>query len=133
MKAKLWAAANIVMLLMFVFSTVVQFNDPDAPVWVAIYAAAALLCFLEIRRRTPLWMPIALLVIAFTWSAYIGQRVHGIGFFSLFSQWEMKDIHVEEAREMYGLLIVAVWSTAVALAVWRRRNRAFGSTPPENR
>ena len=64
---------------------------------------------------------------------YIGQRVHGIGFFSLFSQWEMKDIHVEEAREMYGLLIVAVWSTAVALAVWRRRNRAFGSTPPENR
>jgi len=126
MKGKLWTAANVVMLLMFVLSTVVQFNDPDAPVWIAIYAAAAALCFLEIRRRTPLWLPVAILVIAFAWSGYIGQRVHGIAFTSLFAQWEMKDIHVEEAREMYGLLIVAVWSTCVAVAVWLRRNHAFG-------
>jgi len=131
MKARLWTAANVVMLLMFVFSTIVQFNDPDAPVWIAIYTAAAVLCFLEIRRRAPLWFAVGVLVIAFAWSAYIGQRVHGIGFFSLFAHWEMKDIHVEEAREMYGLLIVAVWSTAVAVAVWLRRNQAFGggSTP----
>src|SRR5436190_17052689 len=64
--------------------------------------------------------------ITLAWSAYIGQRVHGIAFLSLFSQWEMKDIHVEEAREMYGLLIVAVWMAAIAVASWRRNyNRPF--------
>ncbi|HMC54329.1 MAG TPA: transmembrane 220 family protein [Gemmatimonadaceae bacterium] len=52
--------------------------------------------------------------------------MHGIAFLSLFSQWEMKDIHVEEAREMYGLLIVAVWMAAIAVASWRRNyNRPF--------
>src|SRR3954463_14255132 len=101
MNTKLWTTANVLMLLMFVFSTVVQFNDPDAPVWIAGYAAAAVLSAIEIRRRTPVWAPILLLLIPLAWSGYIGQRVHGIAFLSLFSQWEMKDIHVEEAREMY--------------------------------
>ena len=123
MASRLWTAANVLMLLMFVFSTVVQFNDPDAPVWIAVYAAAAVLSAIEIRRRTPVWAPIALLVIALVWSGYIGQRVHGIAFFSLFSQWEMKDVHVEEAREMYGLLIVAVWMAAIAAASWMRLRR----------
>jgi|SRR6185436_4648064 len=121
--SKLWTAANVIMLLMFVFSTVVQFNDPDAPVWIAVYAAAAVLSWLEIRRRTPLWAPLTLLAITVLWSGYIGRRVHGIAFFSLFSQWEMKDIHVEEAREMYGLLIVAVWMAAIAVSSWLRLRR----------
>ncbi|MEO7822999.1 MAG: transmembrane 220 family protein, partial [Gemmatimonadaceae bacterium] len=46
------------MLLMFVFSTAVQLNDPDPLAWMAIYAAAAAVCGLEIRRRGPVWAPV---------------------------------------------------------------------------
>jgi hypothetical protein len=35
----------------------------------------------------------------------------------------MKDVHVEEAREMYGLTIVAVWMIAIATATWLRAKR----------
>ena len=127
--ARIWTVANALMLLMFVFSTVVQFNDPDAPVWIGVYAAAAVLSGLEIRRRAPFWGALALTLIAASWSAYISVRVNGVRIASLFAQWEMKDIHVEEAREMYGLLIVAAWMAAIAVAIRRRarRRRAGGA------
>jgi hypothetical protein len=125
MNTKLWTTANVLMLVMFVFSTVVQFNDPDAPVWIAVYAAAAVLSAMEIRRRAPVWAAAALAIIAFVWSAYIGLRVHNVHLSALFAQWEMKDIHVEEAREMYGLMIVGVWMTAITLASWLRRRPSW--------
>ena len=123
MRSRLWTAANVVMLAMFILSTVVQFNDPDAPVWIAVYSAAAILTGLEIRRRAPAWAAGALALIAVTWSAYIGRRVHGVLVASLFEHWKMKDIHIEEAREMYGLLIVTTWMVAIAVAGFLRRSR----------
>jgi hypothetical protein len=133
MKATLWTTANVIMLAMFIMSTVVQFNDPDAPVWIAIYAAAAVMTALEIRRRAALWAAATLVLIAVVWSGYIGRRVHGVPFGSLFAQWEMKDIHVEEAREMYGLLIVAVWMAAIAVASGLRRTRGRVDPSPSTR
>jgi transmembrane protein TMEM220 len=124
MTAKLWTVANAIMLVMFVFSTIVQFNDPDAPVWIAVYAAAAALAGLEIRRSAPLWAASALALIAFIWAGYIGRFVHNVSLSALFAEWEMKDLRVEEAREMYGLIIVGAWMTAVAYVNWMRRNRA---------
>ena len=124
MTAKLWTAANAIMLAMFVLSTVVQFNDPDAPVWIAVYAAAAILSALEIRRSAPLWAATALALVAFGWSAWIGRQVHNVPLSALVAQWEMKDLRVEEAREMFGLIIVGVWMTAVACASWMRRKGA---------
>jgi hypothetical protein len=129
MSAKLWTAANSIMLAMFILSTVVQFNDPDAPVWIAVYAAAAVLTGLEIRRRTPIWAAVTLAIIAFIWSGYIGRRVHGVSLSALVAQWEMKDVHVEEAREMYGLMIVGVWMTVIACVSFiYRMGRASGAS-----
>lgn len=122
MAAKLWTMANAIMLAMFVLSTVVQFNDPDAPRWIAVYAAAAVLSGLEIRRRAPVSAAIALALVAIVWSAYIGRAVHNVPLSALVAEWEMKDLRVEEAREMYGLMIVGVWMTAIAAAGWRRKS-----------
>ena len=36
-----WWEWHVLMLLAFVFSVIVQFNDPDPLLWAAIYAAAA--------------------------------------------------------------------------------------------
>ena len=41
MQGRVWTLANGIMLLMFLFSTVVQLNDPDPLTWMAVYAAAA--------------------------------------------------------------------------------------------
>ena len=58
MKSRIWTAANVAMLAMFVFSVAVQYNDPDPLPWMAIYAAAAVVCGFEIRRKTPLLAPV---------------------------------------------------------------------------
>ena len=113
MTARIWTLANWIMLLMFVFSAAVQFNDPDPLVWVGIYGAAAVVCGLELRRRTPLWAPVAVALIALAWAASLYSRAHEVPISSLFSAWEMRNLHIEEAREMYGLAIVGVWMIVI--------------------
>ena len=113
------------MLLMFSFSAIVQFNDPDPSRWIAIYAAAALICGLEVARRTkPLWA-VLLAAVADIWAATIAPRVLGkVPFSDMFAEFEMKDLGVEESREMYGLVLISLWMAAVAIAAWRRRARS---------
>ena len=120
-----WTIANAVLFLAFVFSVIVQFNDPDPWSWALIYAAAAIICALEIRRRVR-WPAAALLAgIAFIWAATIAPRVLGkVNFTDMFAEFEMANIGIEESREMYGLLIIAAWMTAVAIAAWRRARSA---------
>lgn len=122
MKPRIWTAANVVMLAMFAFSVAVQLNDPDPLPWIAIYAAAAVVCGFEIRRTTPVWAPVMVAAIALVWSGWIAARVHQVPITALFAEWEMKDVGVEEAREMYGLAIVGLWMIAIATAAWGRRS-----------
>lgn len=110
----------MIMLLMFLFSAVVQFNDPDPLPWMAVYIAAAVVCGLEIRRRTPIWAPLALTVIALAWSGWIATRARDVPISALFAEWEMRNIRVEEAREMYGLAIVGIWMLVIIGARWAR-------------
>jgi hypothetical protein len=118
----LWTVANVLMFVMFAFSVVVQVNDPDPMLWMAIYGAAAVACFFEIRRRTPWMFALAVGVAAFMWSGTIAPRVLGrVPFMSMFQAFEMKDIGVEESREMYGLLLIAVWMLAIGFVARQRR------------
>lgn len=124
MKRHAWTLANGIMLLMFVFSAAVQFNDPDPLAWMCIYGAAAVVCGLEIRRKAPAWLPASLAIIALAWAASLYARARDVPIASLFAEWEMRDINVEEAREMYGLSFIAVWMIVIASS---RRSR--GSDP----
>lgn len=118
-----WTIANGVMLAAFAFSIVVQFNDPDPLGWAAIYAAAAAACGLELRRRTPWWWPALVGGVALAWGATLAPRVLGsIPFMAMFGAFEMKDVAVEESREMYGLWLIAAWMVAIAVAALRRRS-----------
>lgn len=115
------------MLLMFAFSAAVQVNDPDPLGWIGIYLAAALVCAAEIRRRTPLWGPVAVALVALGWGASLWTRARDVPLSALFAEWEMRNLQVEQAREMYGLAIVALWMLAVAGAALRRRWAAESS------
>jgi hypothetical protein len=76
MADRFWTVANAIMLLMFVFSAAVQLNDPDPLPWMGIYGAAAAVCALETRRRTPAWAPVALALVALVWAGSIYYRAH---------------------------------------------------------
>ena len=128
MSARLWTVANLVMLLLFVFAAVVQFNDPDPLAWVAIYLAAALMCAMEMRRTTPIWAPAIVAAIALAWSGYIATRALDVPIGTLFAEWEMRNIRVEEAREMYGLAIVGTWMLVIA-GVRLARKPAISTKP----
>ena len=48
-----WKVADVLFLLMFAFSVVVQVNDPDPLAWMVIYGAAALACLLSLLGKLP--------------------------------------------------------------------------------
>ena len=122
MKRTAWTGVNGVMLLAFLFSVVVQYNDPDPVRWMAIYGAAAAVCTVELRRRTRMIYPAMVGAVALAWAGTIAPRVLGVvRFGDMFAEFEMKNAGVEESREMYGLLIVAVWMALVGVAVRLRR------------
>jgi hypothetical protein len=115
------------MLLAFVFSVIVQFNDPDPLLWAAIYAAATIVCLVELRRRTRPVIPATLAGVTLAWAATIAPRVVGkVRFTEMFAEFEMANTGIEESREMYGLVFIALWMIAVAIAAWRRRSIVRG-------
>ena len=122
MRRAAWTAANAVMTLMFVASVVVQYNDPDPLWWMVIYGSAALMAGLEMIRKAPAALALAVGLSALAWALSIAPRVIGnIPFGDMFGAFEMKSTGIEESREMYGLLLIAVWMAAVTVAAWRRR------------
>jgi hypothetical protein len=114
MTRRVWTLANAFMLLIFLFAAVVQFNDPDPVAWIAIYVVAAAVCGRELRPGASAWASLAVALVAFLWAGSLYYRARDVPVSSLFAEWEMRDIHVEEAREMYGLLIVAGWMIVIA-------------------
>lgn len=119
MSRSLWTLANAIMLLMFVFSAIVQVNDPDPFAWIGMYGAAAVACGLEIRRKLSVWLPLSVALVAIAWAASLYYRARDVPISALFAEWEMRDLRIEEAREMYGLMIVAVWMIVLVGVRWR--------------
>jgi hypothetical protein len=116
---------NYMMLAMFLFSVAVQYNDPDPLLWMTVYGLAALACLVWLRRPAHWLLPGALGLATLVWAGTLAPRVLGrVAFGELFEAWEMKDLRVEEARELGGLLIVAGWMSVLACAALSKRLRA---------
>ena len=116
---------NYVMTVAFLLSVIVQYNDPDPVLWMAIYGSASAACVLAILNRGSWVFPAALGVVALAWALSLTPGVVGkVAFSELFEAWEMKDARVEVAREMGGLLIVAFWMAV--LAAYQRRRQGEG-------
>lgn len=113
---KLFKPLNYLFLALFVFSVIVQYNDPDPWVWMTIYGLAATACIVAFKQPSQWLLSGALLLFSIVWAATIAPRVLGrVAFSELFEAWEMKDLRVEEAREFGGLLIIATWMLVLFL------------------
>jgi len=102
-------------LLVFALSAAVQYNDPDALRWIAVYTAAAALCLAQFLAVLPRWIPAALLAACLVWIALLLPKVVGqVSFSEVFESITMRTRAVEEAREIGGLLLVVVWTAVLA-------------------
>ena len=110
------------MAALFGFSLAVQYNDPDPGRWMLIYGLAGVACLLFIAGRCywPLFAAVGAAALA--WSCLLAAHSAGrVPLSELFEAFEMKDARVEEAREMYGLLIVTAWMAVLTFRSCRRR------------
>lgn len=107
---------NALFALLFVLGALVQVNDPDPLPWIAIYAAAALGCAgWELRRAArPFLLPIA--VVSLVWAIAVALRTElAVPLGVALMDWGMHSGGSEEAREAGGLLLIALWTAALAL------------------
>lgn len=113
---------NYVMILAFLFSVIVQYNDPDPLVWMGVYGAAMVACILFALGKLPSLLPVIVGLIALGWMLSLASQVIGkVGFSELFQAFEMKDERVEIGREFGGLLIIVFWMMVLSMTRFRQR------------
>lgn len=103
---------SLVFTLLFLAFAAVQYNDPDALLWVYAYLVPAFISFSAFRNQ----FNKTLIGVVF-----IGSVLGAIAFFP-FGHWEgvalkdgMKTMNIEYARESLGLAVVAL-ASAIHLA-----------------
>jgi hypothetical protein len=105
MKNKAAAVVSLCLIILHVYAAAVQWNDPDAAVWMGLYGGAAMLVATQEKIPLPRWAYGILSIAAALW----GLR---LGFSSTGSDGILA---IEERREMGGLFIVAstmIWLSA---------------------
>ena len=99
----------IVWIFAFLLFAYWQINDPDPEIWVTIYVAAAIFCGLGVKGIHPK-IPLTIAIIACVIGAiyfFPDSVKEWIGYELEHKDLTMKTQESEEARETFGLLIVA--------------------------
>ena len=109
---------NYLMLAIFTLAIVVQFNDPDSGVWIAVYSIAALVCLLASKDQLHWMLPALIGILVLTWAIVLFSQIDSkITFSDLFlSSWTMKTYAIELMREVGGLTVVLVWMIALSVS-----------------
>ena len=111
------------MALLFVFAAGVQWNDPDAVLWMLLYGAAALLSLAAgAGRFYPVATGIALAVYLGGF-LYLLPALRGASP-GAFASFHMKTAADEETREAVGLALCAAWTATLWLRGRRARQRS---------
>jgi hypothetical protein len=115
--------ASLAMAALFIWFTVLQFNDVDAARWMLLYGSAGVVSALAAVR--PSWSGLPAAAVALTalgWAIIVAAPILGqpVAWNQVFSSMRMIGPNVEETREALGLLIVSVWTAAVAIRGRRR-------------
>lgn len=96
----------IIFVFCFVLSAIVQYNDPDPIIWIALYAVGAIVSALFLKGSLPAYVYL-ILGIAFLTGAILQRPAEFEGF--LFGEVQkMRNMNIELARESFGLGIIAV-------------------------
>ena len=96
--------------LLFVFSAVLQYNDPDPFIWILIYGTAAVVSFWFVWKSISFRVPLLLGIFGLMGFFYMFPKN-----FQGFAIGDGDIATVEEGREAFGLLIIALVMFAFVL------------------
>ncbi|MBQ4914538.1 transmembrane 220 family protein [Maribacter sp. MMG018] len=99
----LYKIIGFLFTLFFAWGAIVQYNDPDAFIWIAVYVFAAIISLLFALDRVKYIIPLILGVVCFIGFVYL--------YPSDFQGFDLDDGDiktVELGREAFGLLIIAI-------------------------
>lgn len=114
---------NGLFLVFFALAAAVQYNDPDPLLWMSIYGAGALCCALYMAGRLSTVLSGLISGVCLLGVLYLLLRLQG-SFVDETGQ-EMMGL-VEETREMFGLLLIALWT---GVLTWRVHRASPRGTP----
>ncbi|WP_017733304.1 transmembrane 220 family protein [Nafulsella turpanensis] len=111
--------------LLFLLFAYWQWNDPDPTLWVSIYGFAALMAGTAAAGRFP--MPVLITVFFLGLAGFAYMYPGAVGDW-IAQEWQQQDLsmktqRMEEAREAFGLLIVAAVLGLAALIGWRENGQ----------
>jgi hypothetical protein len=112
----LFKAIAIVFGVLFLISAALQYNDPDSFIWILIWSLAGLISLGFAINKTPFFV---LLVSGI--AALIGFFYSYPEKFEGFEIGEGDIKNVEEGREAYGLLIIAIVLLILGARAWRMK------------
>tara|TARA_B110000037_G_scaffold210586_1_gene261096 strand:- start:154 stop:540 length:387 start_codon:yes stop_codon:yes gene_type:complete len=119
---------NALMLLAFLLSAGVQYNDADPFLWVAIYVLGSAAC-IQHWKRHPSWkLPSFVAALGVLWMGFLVPTLQNSEFpiiwDQVFLRADMKTEAVELTREIGGLAILVVWMIALAIRAYRFEHRS---------
>jgi hypothetical protein len=104
---------NLIFCLLFIFSAVLQYNDPDPYIWMPIYLYGAALCWLAFRNEFYPKAYIAGIVIYIGYASYLFIEKDGVA--DWYSKYDSESLvqtmkatkpWIENTREFGGLLLL---------------------------
>lgn len=111
-----WRVGNGAMAALFAACAVLQLNDPDPVSWFVVYAAAATSSLLAATRSKAWLLAAPTAAAAVIWAIALRASMTELAPFStLFAEFEMRSVSIEETREVLGLGVVALWSVAICI------------------
>jgi hypothetical protein len=112
-------AVNSIVAVMFVISAVVQYNDPDPWLWVALYAGAAAACFVSGRFSWSRALAALVAIASFGWATTMLGVLPDLQFADLFKSMQAQTPIIEEGREFLGLMLVGAWTVFLTVSPLR--------------
>jgi len=110
--------AQLLICPVFLYFAYLQFNDPDAARWTLAYALVSLNCLAAFFGKSNVVTSAGLTLVLVTWATILSMSVSG----QLLAPG-VNLVESEEARELGGLLVAAIWCAITAAHASRVRWR----------
>ena len=102
---------SIIVFIVFILFAAVQYNDPDALRWIAIYGYVSLAALGAYFGRVPRWAIYAGMLVCLIWMGTLFKDfIHWIqmGMPSIVDEMHTTKPHIELVREFLGLLLAMI-------------------------
>lgn len=104
----------VLMVVMFSYAIVVQFNDPDTMYWIILYAISLLTTVLALTNVSLggfYWLVLGIYLASVAWLSPNFSATS----LDAFASVGMDNVQQELVRELWGMVICAIWSIVLVV------------------